>query len=91
MDESDFIGRCLTNVQYPIGESLDIKIDSSNESLKPLLSWHRIAKSLKSVSSLCNKRWPETLDGLHYTIFLVKNDVPKCPPDPTLRWHSVLP
>ena len=38
MDESDFMGHCLTNVQYPIEESLDIKIDSSNESLKPLLS-----------------------------------------------------
>ena len=31
-------------------ESLDIKIDSFDKSLKPLLSRHRIVKSLKSLS-----------------------------------------
>ena len=32
------------------GESLDIKTDYFNKSLKPLLSRHRIVKSLKSLS-----------------------------------------
>ena len=53
------------------GESLDIKIDSFNKSLKPLLSRHRIVKSLKLLSWLCSKRWSETADGLHSTLFLL--------------------
>ena len=59
-------------------ESLDIKIDSVNKSLKPLLSQHRIIKSLKSLSWLCSKRWSETADGFHSTPFPVKCDMPMC-------------
>ena len=38
------------------GESLDIKRDSFNKRLKPLLSRDRIVKSIKSRSWLCSKR-----------------------------------
>ena len=41
------------------GESLDIKIESFNKSRKPLLSPHRIKKSLKLLSFLCSKRRSE--------------------------------
>ena len=58
------------------GESLDIKTDSFNKSLKPLFSWHRIVKPLKSLSWLCSKRWSETADGLYSTLFPVKCDIP---------------
>ena len=73
------------------GESLDIKIDSFNISLKPLLSRHRIVKLLKSLSWLCRKRWSEIADSLHSTLFLVKCDIPMCSLDLALRWRSVLP
>ena len=73
------------------GESLDIKIDSFNKILKPLLSRHRIVKSLKSLSWLCSKRWSETADGLHSTLFPVKCDIPICSLDLTLRWCSAFP
>ena len=72
------------------GESLDIKIDSFNKSLKPLLSRHRIVKWLKSLSWLCSKRWSETTDGLQSTLFPVKCDRPKCSPNltPVLFCHN---
>ena len=73
------------------GESLDIKIDSFNKRMKPLWSWHRIVKSLKSLSCLCSKRWSETADGLHSTLFPVKRDIRMCSLDLMLRWPSVLP
>ena len=66
------------------GESLDIKIDSFINSLKPLLSRHRIVKSLKSQS--CCKRWSEAADGLHSTLFTFKCDPPMCSLDITIRW-----
>ena len=69
-------------------ESLDIKKDSFNKSLEPLLSRHRIVKSLKSRSWLCSKRWSESTGDLYSTLFLVKYDVPKCSPDLTLKWCS---
>ena len=47
------------------GESLDMKIDSFSKSLKPLLSRHRIVKSLKWLPWLCTKSWSETADSLH--------------------------
>ena len=70
------------------GECLDIKIDSFNKSLKPLLSRHGIVKSLKSLSWLCSKRWSEAADGLHSALFPVKCDIPMCSLDLTLRWCS---
>ena len=73
------------------GESLDIKIDSFLKSLKPLLSQHRIVKSLKSLSWLCSKRLSETSDGLHSTLFPLKCDIPMRSLDLTLIWRSVLP
>ena len=38
------------------GESVDIKINYFDKSLKPLLSRHGIVKSLKSLSCLCSKK-----------------------------------
>ena len=67
------------------GESLDIKTDSFHKTLKPLLSRHRIVKSLKSPSLFCSKRWSEIADGLHSTLFSVKCDIPMCSLDLTLR------
>ena len=72
-------------------ESVDINIDFFNKNLKPLLSQHRIENSLQSPLWLCNKRRSETADGLHSTPFPVKCDIPKCSPNLTLRWRSVLP
>ena len=72
------------------GESLDIKIDSFIKSLKPLLSRYRIVKLLKSLSWLCSKRWSETEDGLHSTLFPVKYDISMCSLDLTLRIILVL-
>ena len=73
------------------GESLDIKTDYFNKSLKPLLSRHRIVKSLKLLSWLGSERQSETVDCLHSTLFPVKCDIPMCVLDFTLRWSSVLP
>ena len=73
------------------GESLDIKTDYFNKILKPLLSRHRIVKSLKLLSWLGSERWSETADCLHSTLFPVKCDIPMCVLDFTLRWCSVLP
>ena len=53
------------------GESLDIKVETFNKSRKPLLSRHRIIKSLKSLSWLCSKRLSETEDGWHSILFLL--------------------
>ena len=72
------------------GESLDIKTDYFNKSLKPLLSRHRIVKSLKSLSWLCSKRWSEIADGLHSTLFPVKCDILMSSLGFTLRGPLVL-
>ena len=58
-----------------IGESLDIKTDSFNKSLKLLLSGHRIVKLLKSLSWLCSKIRSEIAGGFHSTLFPVKCDM----------------
>ena len=73
------------------GESLDIKRDYFIESLKPLLSRHNVVKSLKSQLWSSNRRWSETADCLQATRFPVKGETPKCSPDLTLIWRSVLP
>ena len=73
------------------GESLDIKIDSLNKSLKTLLSRDRIVESLKLLPWLCSKRQSETGDDLHSTLFPAKCDILMCSIDLTLRWRSVSP
>ena len=67
------------------GEFLDIKIDSFDKSLTPLLSQHRIVKSLKLLSWLCGKRRSETADGFHSILFPVKCDIVKCSLELMLR------
>ena len=57
-------------------ESLDIKIDSFNKSLKPLFCQQRIVKSLKLLSWLCSKRKSETDNSLK----LVIKNLPKFRP-----------
>ena len=66
------------------GESLGIKIYSFSKSLKPLLSRHRLVKSLKSLSWLCSKGWSETADSLHSTLSSVNCDISMCSLDLTL-------
>ena len=75
------------------GESLDIKLDSFNKSVKSFLSRprHRMVTFLKSLSGLCSKSWSKTADGLHSTLFPVKCGISMCSLDLALRWHSVLP
>ena len=52
-------------------ESLNFTIGSFKKSLKPLLSQHKIVKSLESMSWLFSKRLSETADGLHSTLYYI--------------------
>ena len=68
------------------GESLNIKIDSFNKSLKPLLSRHRIVKSLKSLSWLCSKteHHPNVRSSEHIGISKLTGKRVECKPSAVL-------
>ena len=61
------------------GESLDIKTDTFNT----------LTHYYLDMSWLGSKRWSETADGLHSTLFPVECDIPICSIDLRLRRRSV--